>query len=1174
MAGIGSTNAMKKGSGNNPFLASTEADMRSFLNSSYVGCIVKYTGDAIQREITDANRTTAEHAQNIVFKKYAFPDLVLKNGASINIFEKGSDGTVTESYIVNGAIKNGVFYYDKSSITTPYVDVLAWVDAKANNANVKAVLYDSVYRWHHDTVNDQQMITLWSYSDDVTFTITGDLSGFELLMYIEPYKVGELYKVAYGGGEYYFEEYCYISEYKTTGNSDYIAPGKTMYDFTGELQVGNGSKVNPYIASTVDEMATYLTSTYKGAFVKYTGETVSVGGAQVPVNPIAVGDTVSTLYFNTSVTPDFSLLDWSNAEDVGRMSMLALVNGEGLSGDQTPLRVIRMDNTLIPTLQGTIYQLQNNSANGNTFYTQCAPEDVASCEEEEITPNQWIAESNPFPFEADVVVSAVNQQDVWGAYISKDGQWTSGGGESYVKNAIYQVTEDGDTTMYMVLPSLVNEGSASDLAQGKQLINSQGDVVEGMAEPGDWKLTKTQERMIAGLSTVYSTDAKYITYTVPSMYKSTLIGVDAPNCELICSAAFTAYRWKPSGSLAYSYSNSAYVPFTLNLPKCKYIGSYAFSNITKLSDIYLPEVEYIGDYAFCHNAGNNAFGDIPQSLYIPKCKRLGYYAFVNLSKLSGVIDCFELEDIDTAPFSKTMGITLNFDPSKIKYLSYDWCTNVSTSSIDFSNIYLPNCIEFAIGSGKNVRTVNLPNCTKLRSRAFEYLSCSSLSLPKCEILDNYAFNGFKNSTTILSLPNVKSIGSAAFAYCSVSSIYCPNVKYIGDWAFSNCRTINITLPTSDLYIKSNAFYSASILSTCSSYNGAYFMNSEVVLYMLSRQSYTEWRNSTVKVLPDWTFNYWGSYLSTVELNAIESLPDYFGQAASIKTLIAPNLVTLNGALYWLTTCETPNVESIMSSCHSFGRSLSMINLPKLRGNISCQNFAGGTTVLSYNLGKVTQLGYQAFYSAKISLYDIPTLRDYLRRGCLNNGNLLKVWLPCVTKIEWGTCQNCTKLSTVLLRSIGPYNGESTFSGCTALSTFIVTAPEAFSFYSDFASGAPIRNGGGSIYVRASLINTFKTLAIANRASFFSSRFTALENLPADVYNTLPMPFDIGSLNYAMTRGSTFEQFCQSPYNAEDYYVDGNYVFTSDGEHKVAKNGQPVNATDVVVDYDFVQYDII
>ena len=71
-----------------------------------------------------------------------------------------------------------------------------------------------------------------------------------------------------------------------------------------------------------------------------------------------------------------------------------------------------------------------------------------------------------------------------------------------------------------------------------------------------------------------------------------------------------------------------------------------------------------------------------------------------------------------------------------------------------------------------------------------------------------------------------------------------------------------------------------------------------------------------------------------------------------------------------------------------------------------------------------------------------------------------------------------------------------------------------------------------------------------------------------------MPFDIGSLNYAMTRGSTFEQFCQSPYNAEDYYVDGNYVFTSDGKHKVAKNGQPVNATDVVVDYDFVQYDII
>ena len=700
-------------------------------------------------------------------------------------------------------------------------------------------------------------------------------------------------------------------------------------------------------------------------------------------------------------------------------------------------------------------------------------------------------------------------------------------------------------------------------------------MVEGEAVPGDTPLTLTQEKMMLGQSTVYSTDAKYITYNVPSVYKSTLVGVDAPNCEFICSEAFCSKRWVPSGSLSNSYYNPAYVPFTLNLPKCKYIGSSAFSDITKMSNIYLPEAEVIEDYAFAHFTGNWSFGDIPQTINIPKCKKLGDYVFANRSQLSGVVDCLELEEIGRSPFSSTRRVTLNFDPSKIKRLSLYWWTNISTSAIDFSNIYLPNCIEFAMGSGKNVRTVNLPNCTILGAEAFYYMSCSSISLPKCETLESNAFAWFNNSSTILSLPNVTSVSHYAFEGCKASSIYLPKVKYIEDSAFSNCSTINITLPTSDLHIKSYAFSGASILSTCSIYEDAYFISPEVVIYMASgRHYYSEWSNSTVKVLPDSAFGWWGSSLNTVRLDAIESLPNRFGIQASIRNLIAPNLKTLNGDLRYLTSFDLPNVESISSECGYFGQYISYINLPKLRGSISCGNFAAGTSVLSYNLGKVTQLGYDAFYNARISLYDFPAVRGTLPRGCINNGNLLKVWLPCVTKIYWGTCQSCTKLSTVLLRSFSSYNGGSTFSDCTALSTFIVTAPEAFSFYSDFASGTPIRNGGGSIYVRASLISTFKDLANANRATFFSSRFTALENLPADVYNTLPMPFDIGSLNYAMTRGSTFEQFCSSPYNAEDYYVDGNYVFTSDGKHKVAKNGQPVNATDVVVDYDFVQYDII
>lgn len=1015
MAGVGSTNAMKKGSGNNPFLAFSEADMQGYLNSAYTGCIVKYSGEAIKRQISDINKTVGEYAQNLVFDttKLGLGAIVLPAAIKIDITKNGAS---TTQYIYEGWVKDGKVY---TNAVVGSTNMLVLASSLSSGADVITIINNG--RWQREAVNDQGKLTLWSYSEDVLFTVIPDanssLAPFERFVSIVPYIVDELYKVVYGDGVYYYEEFYYISEDRTTGNSDYLAPGKTMYDFTGSLQTGNGSKINPYIANTVDEMNSYLTLAYKGAFVKYVG---------------------------TSTT-------------------------------------------------------------------------------------------------------------------------------DYTKDAVYQVADDGDTTRYAILPTLSNPGTAADLAQGKQLIDGDGKVVEGEAVPGDTPLTLTQEKMMLGQSTVYSTDAKYITYSVPDVYKKTLIGVDAPNCEFICSSAFSSYRWEPSGDLKYSYKNPAYVFFTLNLPKCKYIGSHAFDNILKMSNIHLPEAEVIEDYAF---NGDSQGGSL-HSLYIPKCKKLGTCAFSGHYSLRASLDCLELEEIGYAPFSSAYRVTLNFDPSKIKRLSAEWWRNISTSAIDFYNIYLPNCIDFAMGSGRYVSTVNLPNCTTLGAQAFYYLSCSSLSLPKCETIGSSAFAWFKNSSTILSLPNAKYVSEYAFEGCSVSSIYCPNLKYIGSSAFYRCSTVNITLPTSDLQIASDAFSGASILSTCSVYEDAYFMNSEVVLYMSSgRHYYSEWSNSTVKVLPDSAFGWWGSSLNTVRLDAIESLPQHFGRAASIKNLIAPNLKTLNGDLRYLTSFDLPNVESISADCGYFGQYISYINLPKLGGSISCYNFAAGNSVLSYNLGKVTQLGYGAFNYARISLYDFPALRGYLQKGCINNGNLLKVWLPCVTKIDWGTCQSCTKLSTVLLRSFSSYNGDSTFSDCTALSTFIVTAPEAFSFYSNFASGTPIRNGGGSIYVRASLISTFKALANANRASLFSSRFTALENLPADVYNTLPMPFDIGSLNYAMTRGSTFEEFCNSEFNAEDYVVYNGYVYTSDKTMRVAKDGVPVKPTDIAVDYDFIQYELI
>lgn len=269
MAGVGSTNAMKKGSGNNPFLAFSEADMQGYLNSAYTGCIVKYSGEAIKRQITDINKTVGEYAQNLVFDttKLGLGAIILPAAIKIDITKNGSS---TTQYIYEGWVKDGKVY---PSAVTSSAKMLVLASSLNSGADVITVICDG--RWQRDAVNDQGKLTLWSYSEDVLFTVIPDANGslapFERFVSIVPYIVGELYKVVYGDGVYYYEEFYYISEDRTTGNSDYLAPGKTMYDFTGSLQTGNGSKINPYIANTVDEMNSYLTLAYKGAFVKYIG---------------------------------------------------------------------------------------------------------------------------------------------------------------------------------------------------------------------------------------------------------------------------------------------------------------------------------------------------------------------------------------------------------------------------------------------------------------------------------------------------------------------------------------------------------------------------------------------------------------------------------------------------------------------------------------------------------------------------------------------------------------------------------------------------------------------------------------------------------------------------------------------------------------------------------------
>lgn len=154
-----------------------------------------------------------------------------------------------------------------------------------------------------------------------------------------------------------------------------------------------------------------------GTYYRHTG---TGGGTSAPVNPIAVGDTITKLYFDTTKTPDFSLLDWSNAEEengIQTIWCMDVANGFGFS---------KFSKTNF-SLEDDAYAIQIIDGDQQIIYR------TKNLPDEHNVPG-WAFDS--YTFSRAQTPSYVLQQDIWGAYISKDGQWTSGG-SAYTTGAIY-----------------------------------------------------------------------------------------------------------------------------------------------------------------------------------------------------------------------------------------------------------------------------------------------------------------------------------------------------------------------------------------------------------------------------------------------------------------------------------------------------------------------------------------------------------------------------------------------------------------------------------------------------------------------------------------------------------------------------------------------------------------
>ena len=213
------------------------------------------------------------------------------------------------------------------------------------------------------------------------------------------------------GATLYFNQQITLKEFDDLCNS-MIADSETdggtyfLYNVT-----------NPYTSENISELISNscpLIVVNDGGLMSYLNYTE---GYEL-VNPIQVNDTITTLYFNHYIDPDFTKFDWSQAEIIdGTGKLLTLIEGTTPQYSNND----RLQVGMIPA--GTVLE-GHTFANDNYVITAGTGGEAVYLTEEYAqllgSSSGWL--SSYLSIESTTVTS-VSQQDVWGEYVSKDGEW-------------------------------------------------------------------------------------------------------------------------------------------------------------------------------------------------------------------------------------------------------------------------------------------------------------------------------------------------------------------------------------------------------------------------------------------------------------------------------------------------------------------------------------------------------------------------------------------------------------------------------------------------------------------------------------------------------------------------------------------------------------------------------
>ena len=259
---------------------------------------------------------------------------------------------------------------------------------------------------------------------------------------------------------------------------------------------------------------------------------------------------------------------------------------------------------------------------------------------------------------------------------------------------------------------------------------------------------------------------------------------------------------------------SSYCPFINDIQPenhIRYIGKVAYQCVDRDLEEYTIKdgTVTLADNLFENWQGNATTFHIPASV-----EQIGNKAFAG-TQIKTLPEMLGLKRIGGEAFYGCKNLKKLTIPETVEYIggrAFYGCSNIwsltyNAINAECESFMEPNAPLEKIVIGGKVR--RLPNVI------FSGREFTEVALPSClERIDDYAFSGCENLTTINLSDSIRYIGDNAFSGCkNLTSINLSDcIRYIGNNVFSECKNLTtINLSDSIRYIGEGAFYGCSSL---------------------------------------------------------------------------------------------------------------------------------------------------------------------------------------------------------------------------------------------------------------------------------------------------------------------------------------------------------------------------